>query len=551
MKAMFLLAVSACVYPELSPVRSGSESLNRLHSVSRHRVSTAFKALGNRKNCLSIDACISPMAPVARAETLVNLRALLKDVKSIGREQCRLRILDTAVDTEPAREAYREWGIQPLVVQAGVPGVRSPGYLFCHVVFTAGDRKVGVILSGCGSGCLAEAKIVDAIEEIAGSQPGRLRIGIPIRERDRIEKRSSWAAQVLTGNVGNHQVIEFDAESVDARNACDVLFLFQASEHSSEAIARLADAIADGLPAVVTEDPWFRMGPWRGSNWVRTPLQPLWSRLGASISSSQIIGEDEDPIASLYGVAGLNFAVNGTDDKKGTASGLLHNEHSVTKGLRRVAYSDPGRITPAKKSSITVTPLLRSRSQFQLLNVDSRLTNAEPLHSPSRNCGQPVSTPGGAIIAAHLTSSNDSCSKLQVVLFADSDIFAPGLVMHGTSPTSTMDIGNASLMLNAIEVVTGRTESALLRSRRVEINDRSAIELAEFKRQVAANTHASDASTNGTFPSPNVPATSPARTSHRRFENLKLRAIGFDDQNRPLRSSQLRLLDSLEWATTR
>lgn len=330
----------------------------------------AFEVLSNLEQTVHIHAYVSTDLPKNVAlkgeEVLTKLNAI---DRALGdRVQLELRRPQDAIDAI-AQEASTHFDLEPKPVPVETVAGTDLREIFLGAVIRSGNRSQ--MIPFFEPGLSVEYELVRAVHAV--SHPARQTVGIVTtdldlmggydfqirRERPRWEVVDEWAKQYELTEISLDEAI--DPESID------VLVAPQPSRLSQEQLVRLHDAIWNGVPTLLLEDPlpMFAGGQlgttqpkydYSNPNAMGGPplngdVLPLIRSLGLQVRPAEIVWSNFNPIAASRAFWAPELVWCARD--RGAVA-----DHAITTGIDSVLLPWPGRVAPNRSSELEVTPLL-------------------------------------------------------------------------------------------------------------------------------------------------------------------------------------------------
>ena len=454
-----------------------------------------------------IEAYISADVPEPFVQTQRDIITILNEIESIcGRNIIDLR-LNTAIEpnTEAALIASQRFDIRPQDVSFAARGRREHTSIFLGVAFSSGLDTL--VLPFIDRGLSVEYELVRALCSVTDQQKKRigiLKTDAPLFGRFDMQTFSMSPPWLIVDELQRqYTVIEVDpAQPITER--FDALLAVQPSAMGFTEIMHFAEAIRNGQPAIIFEDPlpvYVRGVPGTseprqsGGNpmFGRQPvpkgnIDMLWELLGAKIDGQQAVWQEYQPIRQLPQIPkGFVFL----DESSETSP---FNQHDlVTSALQYMMLPFPGRVTEyvpmiadAPRADLTVTPLLRTFQQpsgivlTQLVMRglrDGAWERGMIAETQQQNLAVRIQ---GELPPLALPSSehHDNVppvlprpTEIDIILVADIDMLSDmlfALRQMGNEPGAgiNLDFDNVTFVLNAIDSIAGDERFLEIRSRR-------------------------------------------------------------------------------------
>ena len=198
------------------------------------------------------------------AKTKRDLVTLLKEFRNSANGKIQLRMHENLEPfSEEATLAEQRYGIEPERISIRQRGRITEEQVILAAVFTCGMEKV--IVPFFDHGIPVEYELIRSIDTVA--QPGRKRLGIVNTDAQLFGGFSFAGGQPR--QIPKHDLVvelekQYNVEDVDANNPIDVdkyaaLVCVQPSSLSPEQFANFLEAVRQGAPTAIFEDPlpWF------------------------------------------------------------------------------------------------------------------------------------------------------------------------------------------------------------------------------------------------------------------------------------------------------
>ena len=218
------------------------------------------------KSPVKIEAFISARVPEDFVKTKYNLVSMLKELKSYAGNKVELTLHDNLEEfSNEAALAEERFGIQRIGVPVEERGERRTQQFIMGAAFTCGVEKV--VVPFFSNSTPVEYELVRAISTVA--QPQRRRLGL-VQTDVQLKGGFSFAGgqprQVPKQQILDDLERQYRIEDVDANNPIqvfgddgklryDVLLAVQPSTLSPTQLQNLVNAITQGQPTVIFEDP--------------------------------------------------------------------------------------------------------------------------------------------------------------------------------------------------------------------------------------------------------------------------------------------------------
>jgi ABC-2 type transport system permease protein len=353
------------------------------------------------KHTVNIEAFISGQVPEIYAKTRADLISMLKEFSAMaGSDKVNVIIhtLDQGQEEsiEIASLAQDRFGIQPQPVRTRTRGTIRDDEIFLGVAFTCGLEKV--VVPFFDYGVPVEYELIRSICTVAKAE--RKRVGV-VRTPAQLFGGFSFAGG-QPRNIPKQAIIEelekqYDVVEIDPNNPIeteniDVMMVVQPSSLSPEEFDNVYDAIRDGQPTVIFEDPRpvfltlapatgeMKQGPGGmggmggmfggggGGPQPKGEIQRLWNLLGLEVpGQSGMMGLFEPDLVWQRFNPYPKLQIRGIPDEwvfvREEAPGekeKINSESPITRGLNEIFFPVPGVIEKAKNSELKFEPLVRT-----------------------------------------------------------------------------------------------------------------------------------------------------------------------------------------------
>jgi ABC-2 type transport system permease protein len=353
------------------------------------------------KHTVNIEAFISGQVPELYAKTRADLISMLKEFGAMaGSDKVNVIIhtLDEGQEEsiEIASLAQDRFGIQPQPVRTRTRGTIRDDEIFLGAAFTCGLEKV--VVPFFDYGVPVEYELIRSICTVAKAE--RKRVGV-VRTPAQLFGGFSFAGG-QPRNIPKQAIIEelekqYDVVEIDPNNPIeteniDVMMVVQPSSLSPEEFDNVFEAIRDGQPTVVFEDPRpvfltlapatgeMKQGPGGmggmggmfggggGGPQPKGEIQRLWNLLGLEVpGQAGMMGLFEPDLVWQRFNPYPKLQIRGIPDEwvfvREEAPGekeKINSESPITRGLNEIFFPVPGVIEKAKNSELKFEPLVRT-----------------------------------------------------------------------------------------------------------------------------------------------------------------------------------------------
>ncbi|MDO4582615.1 MAG: Gldg family protein [Planctomycetia bacterium] len=338
----------------------------RLNSLCPDTISL-LKSL-EAKHPVEISAYISPQVPEEYVQVKYNLEAMLHQIQTYSGGKVRVRIYHLERFTEAALQAEKDFGILPQRVNVVSRGNMETAYVYLGVAMTCGlNRDVTPFLT---RGLSVEYELVRSLLSVTAAK--RKRIGILATDAHLMGGFSSATMQItppspiVTELQRSCEVIPVSAREKIDISSLDALLAVQPSTLPPEEMKNFIQAVSDGLPTAIFEDPMPIYGDITSTSGVRRPpqntrnpfllqqenlpkgdIRPLWTLLGMQFSEKNIVSQQYTPIPRLAMLPSQFVII----DRNSLNPKPFSRLNPVTRGMRRLIIPFGGYLAPAEDSA--------------------------------------------------------------------------------------------------------------------------------------------------------------------------------------------------------
>ncbi|MEM6691982.1 MAG: ABC transporter permease, partial [Planctomycetota bacterium] len=287
-----------------------------------------------------------------------------------------------------------------------------------------------------------------------------------------------------------YEVEEVDLNGPVSADMYDALFVVQPSSLTPQQFDRLVDAIKDGVPTAIFEDPrplgasyitatgdpkQSPGGMFGGGG--ATPkgdIRTLWDTLELDVPGQpgmqgnfepELVWQPHNPYPNLEAANELWVFVD--QSLAGPDQYLLSNDNEITSGLTEVLAIMTGAVYGKEESKLTHTPLLQTADVSGTLPsmvvqqiMRGQTSLSRELTGISPNVPIAMAIEGAAANGDEEDESSDE-SAIKVVYVADTDIILPEFLLLRAEPDQVADtrfqFKNVTFALNTIDWLTGET----------------------------------------------------------------------------------------------
>lgn len=222
-----------------------------------------------------VEAYVSKTLPDAFVRTKYDLVNLLKELQAIGGRNIQVAINDRMEPfSEQAKQAEDRYGIRPVTVTHEAHGAFKQEEVFLAAAFSSGAERV--VVPFFGPGTPVEYELVRSITTVADEEEpedenedenedekrrGRQKIGIMRTDAQltggfNFQTFAQFDAQLIVDELRKqYEVEDVDPNSEVDKDEFDVLVVVQPSSLTPAQLPNLLNAIRDGIPTAIFEDP--------------------------------------------------------------------------------------------------------------------------------------------------------------------------------------------------------------------------------------------------------------------------------------------------------
>ncbi len=324
---------------------------------------------------ITIDAYVSPQVPTEYAPVKLNLLSTLAELQALSGNKVRVTQHEVENFGPEADIAEQTYGITAREVVVTSGRERSQESVFLAAAITSGLGKV--VIPFFDKGVPVEYELVRSISTV--TQEKMLKVGIidtgipflnPAADRER-----DWP---LISELRKQYDVEDRGIDLTQplKGKYDVLLAIQPSMLGPEQMDHLVDAVREGTPIAILEDPFPYFYPAEVAGTAEPRMQPgmgmmgmfggggtipkgdinqLWRTLGVKIDPMQVIWQDYLPEKNLTPYADPQWVFI---DVGNGAKEPFNTENIITSGLQQLLMIYPGSITKAEGSKLNFDELL-------------------------------------------------------------------------------------------------------------------------------------------------------------------------------------------------
>lgn len=457
-----------------------------------------------------IEAFVGELVPASYEPIKKQLLFVLEEIRGIDADKFEVRIHSVRRFGREALVARQQFEIdEHQVATTTGGGVRMENVLLGVAVRHGLDI---VVTPFFGRGLSPEYELTRSIMTV--TQVKRQRIGIVNTDARvlggldllRMQHTPPWP--FVDELKKQYEIEDVDPNQPFSESEFAALIIVQPSALTDPQLDELLAAIRHGVPCLIFEDPCPAFDTRiAATSSPRPPITPpgfaprpsppkadisrLWNLLEVQHSHDQIVWQDYNPYRDRMETLPEYVFV----DEGSGAEAPFSPRHPVTADLQHVLMLFPGFVVPAEDDDDGFVPLLQTGSLTGITRYQD-LVSANPFGGVQRN-GDPqrTSTAEAYSLAVHIRRRLDADRRqMNVVLVTDLDLIAPAFfqLRERGADGETLEFDNVSLVLNAVDTLTGDDRFVALRRRRTKlpILDRDPAEfrrmrqLAERRRQI-------------------------------------------------------------------
>jgi ABC-2 type transport system permease protein len=462
-----------------------------------------------------VEAFISPEVPEAYVQTRLNLLAALRELQGYGSGQIEVRVNDTNRFSEEAKTAERLYDIRPKQVVATTQGVKSMEPIFMGVALTCGLQKVR--LPFIDRGTPLEYELVRSLCTLAqttgtdepadsggGSSQETKRKVVGIVPTDApLYNPSRWP--LINELEKQYEVKQVDMNKPIGRKDYDVLLAVQPSTLPPEQMDAFVEAVGNGVPTAIFEDPFPILSELSPTSQPRRPpqgmemfmrgpmpkgdLEKLWNLLRVTFPPDQIVWQEYNPYPKISELTRQKEYVF-----LDAASGAEFNpKDPVSAGMQQLLFLFAGQIKGDHDTPFKFTPLLKTgrinngimryrdlvKEKFTIFGTTMTLDEQRKYIPANHDYTM------AARIKGEEQKGDDPKNRISVnvVVVTDVDAISPGIFAvreQGDNPEQgiNFDFDNVTFLLNCLDSLAGDDRFIEIRSHRPKHRTLASIEAA-------------------------------------------------------------------------
>ncbi len=518
--ALAVLAVGASLLAQNWNLRADTTE-ERLNSVSPETQNMISKL--DPKHPVVIEAYISPNLPEEFVQTRIDLINLLREFEKLSPTNIQTKINDQVEPlTDEATRAEQQFDLQPQEVVSMYHGVWKQDKIFLGAAMTCGLEKITIPFFE--RGVPVEYELARSIATI--TQQKRKRVGVLKTGLDLfggIDFAGGRPRQRPKEPLITELEKQYDVVPVDPTNPIteryDVLLAVQPSSLGPQQLANFIDAVKNGQPTAIFEDPLPANAGVAGTGQPQqqaSPFQPappksninqLWDVLGVELLQKSHRGFG-DLLDTDYGIVWQDFKPRRFEgigritsewvfvQRDAPGGNESFNENDPTSsGLQQLLMLFPGGLVKRNAASTSFTPLVKTgtnagvimvkdvasaQSELDIKNREGGPTRDAPYTLAARITGKPCADDDAETPAKKADKKDgkpadkkgtDAAKQdgINVILVSDVDMLLSdffNLRAHRTSESDEFDEDNVTFVLNVLDSLADDNRFVDLRKRR-------------------------------------------------------------------------------------
>jgi ABC-2 type transport system permease protein len=320
-----------------------------------------------------IDAYVSPQVPTEYTATKLNLLTTLSELQNLSGNKVRVTLHEIENYGPEAVLAEETYNITPRDVIITKGRERNEESIFLAAAVTSGLGKV--VIPFFDKGIPVEYELVRSISTV--TQEKMLKVGIVDTGIEFMQPMADHSREWPLITELRKQY-EIDDRPIDLKQPLkgkyDVLLAVQPSMLGPEEMDHLVDAVREGTPIAILEDPMpyvfpqevagtaeprmqgGMMGMFGGGQPIpKGDIEQLWRVLGVKVKPTEVVWQDYNPESNLEVEADPQWIFI---DQGNGAKEPFNSESIITSGLNQVLLLYPGSITKAEDSKLNFDQLL-------------------------------------------------------------------------------------------------------------------------------------------------------------------------------------------------
>jgi ABC-2 type transport system permease protein len=322
-----------------------------------------------------IDAYVSPQVPTEYTSVKLNLLSTLAELQALSGDKVRVTKHEIENYGPEAVLAEQTYNITPREVTVTNGRERTQEAVFLAAAITSGLGKV--VIPFFDKGVPVEYELVRSISTVTQEKTYKVGIidtGIPFLN-PQADREREWP---LITELRKQYDVEDRAIDLTQplKGEYDVLLAIQPSMLGPEQMDHLVDAVREGTPVAILEDPFPYFYPQDVAGTAEPRMQPgmgmmgmfggggtipkgdinqLWTVLGVKVNPTQVVWQDYLPEKNLTPYADPQWVfIDGGNGAKEP----FNTENIITSGLNQLLLIYPGSVTKADDSKLKFEQLV-------------------------------------------------------------------------------------------------------------------------------------------------------------------------------------------------
>ena len=500
--AAWLVAAGAMVVLLSRAGARADTTQERLWSLSPETVKIVDQIDPNRP--VLITAYVSPEVPTAFVQTRDTLLGLLRDLEGRSGGRVITRVLDTEPFSDNAREAKKNFGIEPQTIPPSPedtePRARE---VFLGVAFTCGPEQT--VVPFLSKGVPVEYEFARSIRTVTATN--RKKVGILETDAQLFGEFNYQTFQPgrdwpIVDELRKQYEVTRVAKGQPVPADINVLLVAQPSSLTDADLTHVTDYVKAGRPALIFEDPLCLNNPPLSTSEPRgggNPMQrrqpneapkanlkPLYAALGIDVPANRIAGDVFNPrpqFADIPPEFCFIAKANGSAD-------AFNESQALTSGLQEAVLmcAAPITIVTPPPPGVNVVPLLKTGTRSFTVDY-AQMLERTPFGVRGLNSNRrAVASPAPLVLGVRITSSGDTKGP-NAIFFSDIDCISEMFFRIREQGFSDLEFDNVTLVLNAVDTLAGEESLVDLRKHRRQHRTLERLDEArsgEQKDQVAA-----------------------------------------------------------------
>ncbi len=400
---------------------------------------------------IQIDAYVSPQVPTEYVSTKLNFLSVLEELRTLGGNQIQVTKHEIENFGPEAVMAETNFGITPQQVLVTNGSERTQEEFFLGAAISSGLDKV--VVPFFDKGIPAEYELVRSILTVA--QTDRLKLGVIDTGLSFVNPSENRGGEwpLITELRKQYDIGDRPIDpSQPIPDIYDVLLVIQPSMLGPQEMDHLVDAVRNGTPIAILEDPHPHFYPESipgtaepkrssmsmfggGQPQPKGDIEQLWRTLGVSFDAMEVVSQEYSPDQTVrYMTDPLWVFI----DSGNGAQQPFNEENPISSGLNQLLFLYPGSLGKAEDSPLTFEPLAvtgdRTSGTVSAMRLGRGRSNSQ---LPNRQL-----TSDSYILAAHIHGTppddlllsdiqvddqNDAAEKVDDQPASSSDDTTPGV----------------------------------------------------------------------------------------------------------------------------